>query len=188
MSCWGPRRIWTPLFRLFWALWLTMHSAHPRNFCDNALCGRESRRTFRGPRRRRLRLSRSANAVGAVMCDLGWAGGPFGGPRSTTALPSRAESVREDLFADIATQVGRPRYGAKGVGITYPSLPILLMVSAFGRDLIDSGLKSSDLRSLDTPARTPPRPLIPAGCAVPSDAGGSKSPHGATSHPHYRLA
>jgi hypothetical protein len=89
------------------------HPAHPR--WTRCRCS-----TSTAPRRRRLRLSRSATAVGAVMCDLGWPGGPFGGPRSTTALPSRAESVREDLFAHIATQVGRPRYGAKGVGITYP--------------------------------------------------------------------
>lgn len=40
--------------------------------------------------------------------------------RRATALPSQAESVREDLFAAIVTQVGRPRFGAKGVGITYP--------------------------------------------------------------------
>lgn len=39
---------------------------------------------------------------------------------SATALPSRAESAREDLFATIAMQVGHPWFGAKSVGITYP--------------------------------------------------------------------
>ena len=35
--------------------------------------------------------------------------------------PRRAESGREALFAAIATQVGHSWFGAKGVGITYPS-------------------------------------------------------------------
>ena len=41
----------------------------------------------------------------------------------------QAESVREDLFAVIAMQVGHPWYRAKGVGITYPSGSLSWMTS-----------------------------------------------------------
>jgi hypothetical protein len=82
-------------------------------------------------------------AVGPVPCDS-WTGlCPIRRTAGSNSAASPGRNGASGLFAALATQVGCPRYGAKGVGITYPSSAKLPVVA------IDAGELSAGKRVVE---------------------------------------